>query len=153
MLGEIQGIGEVIDIVTFILKFIFWLMFGYGVTQIIVDATIFEPVREWTLKHSNFFGKMIHCRLCTSVWICAFLSILVWSPSLKLFIIEIVDINKLKTLELQTNIYTSDWDHFISIVAYKSYIYYCYIKSMIMDTMIGSSFIWFLYVIEMRLSK
>lgn len=140
------------DLLLFILKFIMWITFSYGITAILVDASIFEGVRNWLLKVSTFLGKMIHCRLCTSVWVCFTLSLLVWSPSLFIFISEIVNFKLLESLKIQTTIPASDFDHAISVVAYKSYIYYCSFKAMFADGMIGSTFCWFIYIFEVKLS-
>ena len=43
-------------------------------TTIIVYGSIFESFRDWVIKHSTFFGKLITCVLCTSTWVGFFLS-------------------------------------------------------------------------------
>tara|TARA_R110002020_G_scaffold59181_1_gene161633 strand:- start:87 stop:389 length:303 start_codon:yes stop_codon:yes gene_type:complete len=46
-----------IELITFILV-------AYGLTQIMVFGTIFDPIRPT----SGFFGELLHCSMCTGFW-------------------------------------------------------------------------------------
>lgn len=52
-----------------------WSFMGYGMTTILVYGSIFEKQREWIKSHSEFFGSLISCMLCTSTWVGFFMSI------------------------------------------------------------------------------
>ncbi len=52
-----------------------WAFIGYGITSIIVWGAIFEKPRNWIINHSNFFGQLITCVLCTGTWVGFFMSI------------------------------------------------------------------------------
>lgn len=52
-----------------------WSFMGYGMTTILVYGSIFEKQREWIKSHSQFFGSLISCMLCTSTWVGFFMSI------------------------------------------------------------------------------
>ena len=54
---------------------IFWILAAYGMTSILVWGAIFENQRTWIKKHSNFFGDLISCTLCTSTWVGFFMSL------------------------------------------------------------------------------
>lgn len=69
----------------FTAQLIVWSFIVYGITQIIVEAKIFAPIRNW-LNYSrfsffNFFGTLLSCFLCTSVWVSFILSALLYSPT------------------------------------------------------------------------
>ena len=55
---------------------LFWMLAAYGMTTIIVYGSIFESFRDWVIKKSTFFGKLITCILCTSTWVGFFFSVL-----------------------------------------------------------------------------
>lgn len=69
----------------FLLQTVIWSLAIYGITQIITEATIFEWLRSTFSNSKNdvdkFFGKLISCFLCCSVWVGFLLSVWVWSPS------------------------------------------------------------------------
>lgn len=52
-----------------------WIIMAYGMTSILVWGSIFEKIREWIKRNSNFFGDLISCVLCTSTWVGFFFSI------------------------------------------------------------------------------
>jgi hypothetical protein len=54
---------------------IFWIFMSYGMTSILVWGSIFENLRNKIKLHSNFFGDLISCTLCTSTWVGFFLSL------------------------------------------------------------------------------
>jgi hypothetical protein len=64
----------------FLIQTVLWALAIYGITQIITEATIFEWLRN-RLTPYKFFGKLVTCFLCASVWISFFLSAWVFSPS------------------------------------------------------------------------
>lgn len=71
-----------------LLMLLLWLASIYGITQIIVDASIFEPVRNFFLSRKgflNWFGSLVDCFLCTSVWVSAFASLTLYSPTIHVF--------------------------------------------------------------------
>jgi len=54
---------------------LFWILAAYGMTTILVYGSIFEKFRDFVIRYSNFFGKLITCMMCTSFWVGAFMSI------------------------------------------------------------------------------
>jgi hypothetical protein len=54
---------------------IFYALAAYGMTSILVWGKIFNNQRDWIKKHSNFFGDLISCTLCTSTWVGFFMSL------------------------------------------------------------------------------
>lgn len=73
----------------FLLQTFIWALAIYGITQIITEATIFEWLRDELSnsqdKVNNFFGKLVSCFLCCSVWVSFLLSAWVFSPSATLW--------------------------------------------------------------------
>jgi hypothetical protein len=57
------------------MNLIFWILAAYGMTSILVWGAIFETQRTWIKAHSNFFGDLISCTLCTSTWVGFFMSL------------------------------------------------------------------------------
>jgi hypothetical protein len=64
----------------FLLQTVLWSFAVYGITQIITEATIFEGLRN-RLENVKFFGKLVSCFLCASVWISFLLSAWIFSPA------------------------------------------------------------------------
>jgi hypothetical protein len=54
---------------------LFWMLAAYGMTCILVWGSIFNSTREFIKKHSQFFGTLIGCVLCTSTWVGFFMSL------------------------------------------------------------------------------
>ncbi len=71
---------------SFLIQTVLWSLAIYGITQIITEASIFENVRNFLTDSNNrifnFFGKLVSCFLCASVWVSFLLSVWVFSPSL-----------------------------------------------------------------------
>ena len=67
---------------------LFWILAAYGMTTILVYGSIFESTRDFIIKHSSFFGKLITCVLCTSTWVGFFFGIFLYSP-----VHELLDVN------------------------------------------------------------
>ena len=68
-----------------------WILAAYGMSQIIVFGSIFE-LREWTIKHSQFFGDLVQCMMCTSTWVGFFFSLTFFSPTASLVTIPYTNI-------------------------------------------------------------
>jgi len=101
-----------------IMQFVLWILIGYGITQIIVDSTLFTRPRDWASKNLGAIGLLFNCFLCTSVWVFAVLSIILpYSPA--------------QWHWLSTNVWINPF----------------------LDAMIGSTAVWFLNIIEHRLSR
>lgn len=104
----------------FILKLFMWTMFGYGLTQIIVESALFSGIRGWIAARSVFLMKLTSCMLCSGTWISALLTML-WSPSEVVFTHE--------------------------VIIFRSALF------IIMNGVIGGAFIWYLHLIDNKLSK
>lgn len=52
-----------------------WAFIGYGLTSIITWGAIFDKPRNWVINHSNFFGELVTCVLCSATWVGFFMSI------------------------------------------------------------------------------
>lgn len=57
---------------------LFLTIFVEAVTEIIVSSDIFLSFRNFVGQHSSFFGQLIHCGYCASVWVSASVA---WIPS------------------------------------------------------------------------
>lgn len=44
-----------------------------AVVELIVASSILFRARDWIAQRSAFFGELIHCGYCTSVWVAALL--------------------------------------------------------------------------------
>ena len=42
-----------------------------AITEIIVASKIMQPLREFLFRNSPFFGELVDCGYCTSVWVSA----------------------------------------------------------------------------------
>lgn len=56
-------------------ELLLWIFIAYGMSTILVYGSIFETPRQWIKTHSNFFGTLIGCMLCTSTWVGFFISL------------------------------------------------------------------------------
>lgn len=120
----------------FVLKLILWALVSYGATQIIVESTLFGPFREWVAERSKFFGTLITCMLCGGTWVSAFTSLLIWSPSRVAFQYDVFGV------DLESSPFV-----IFTIIGILQRIVYLW-----MDAMIGSTIIWFLHLIDNKLS-
>lgn len=57
------------------IKLLLWAFMAYGMTTILVYGSIFDKPRNWVKDHSDFFGSLIGCMLCTSTWVGFFMSL------------------------------------------------------------------------------
>lgn len=51
------------------MAFLLFLLAGIGITNIIVNATLLDNPRDFIVKHSRFFGKLITCMMCAGFWV------------------------------------------------------------------------------------
>jgi hypothetical protein len=69
-----------------------WILAAYGMSQILVYGSIFEPLRSGLHKwgedeHApfqglgNFLSGLISCMMCTSTWVGFFMSLVLFSPT------------------------------------------------------------------------
>ena len=49
-------------------EFIF-LFFGWCLTSLLVNGSIFDPFKNYLLVKAPFFAKLLSCIQCTGVWI------------------------------------------------------------------------------------
>lgn len=63
----------------FLLKTFYAVFAVYGIAQIITEATIFEWVRN--KLSGTWFGGLVNCFLCTSVWVSFGFSYFVYSAA------------------------------------------------------------------------
>ena len=68
-----------------------WIMTAYGMSNIIVNGSIFDGVREYIISKSSFFGDLISCMMCTSFWVGIFMYILFSREVLHYFSFELID--------------------------------------------------------------
>jgi len=72
-----------------------WCLISYGLTNIVVYGSIFQPmrdtIRQWSLidNGSSFFWKfvdgVVNCPMCFSTWAGFFLGFFLYSPTAELF--------------------------------------------------------------------
>ena len=55
------------------MELLYFILTSYGLTQILVYGSIFEKQREYILERSEWFGKLVHCPMCTGFWVGVFL--------------------------------------------------------------------------------
>ena len=52
------------------MSFIIFMLLAYGITNIVVFSSIFQPVRDLLDKvNPTFLGKLFSCPLCFSTWV------------------------------------------------------------------------------------
>jgi len=75
------------------LTFIYLILTGYGLTNILVNSSLFFPIRE-KLKSINFLYQLINCMMCTGFWVGVLISLFILSPSNELFLLNYTIIPK-----------------------------------------------------------
>ena len=63
---------------------VFFVFAVIGMTHIIVDSSLFEPVREWIKdKLHPFFSRVIECYQCCGTWVGFFVTfwLISWHPA------------------------------------------------------------------------
>jgi len=46
-----------------------WILVCFGITFTMTHGKIGEPVKNWIVSKSNFFGGMVQCPMCFGFWI------------------------------------------------------------------------------------
>ena len=54
---------------------ILYLFLGWSLTSLLVNGSIFNPLRNYLLVMYPFFGKLLSCIQCTGVWVGAIIFI------------------------------------------------------------------------------
>lgn len=68
--------------------FIIYLMVGIGLTNILVNASILETLRQNISQKNNIIGEMLECMLCTGFWTGMFLGL--FYPIINFFLLNII---------------------------------------------------------------
>jgi hypothetical protein len=72
-----------------------FLFFGWCLTSLLVNGSIFDPIRNYLLVVYPFFGKLLSCIQCTGVWVGA----LIFWPLIYISEIDLLlSINKMEYL-------------------------------------------------------
>lgn len=129
----------------FITKLLFWVILVYGTTQLIVESVIFRPIRDRLKSRSKFWDGLLACMLCTGTWVSGIASMLIWSPSSIVFSSDIMP----GTFGIVND--GSFWGYvatgLVQLFGIGRFIIFA-----LMDAIIGGSLIWFLHLIDRRLS-
>lgn len=72
-----------------IIAWIIVILVVEAVTELVVQADIFIEVRGWISRHSNFFGRLVSCGYCASVWVSAGLAWIL-PPIINMWFIDIL---------------------------------------------------------------
>ena len=59
---------------------IVFLFLGWSLTSLLVNGSIFSPIRNYLLVMYPFFGKLLSCIQCTGLWA----GVLIFTPLLAL---------------------------------------------------------------------
>lgn len=51
----------------------------WSISNIVVYGKIFEPLRDWVIVKSDFFGSLLSCIQCSSFWIGTIFSLMFFS--------------------------------------------------------------------------
>lgn len=70
---------------------LWFILTGYGLTQLLVYSSIFKRPRNFIKEKSDFLGELVHCPMCTGFWVGAFLFCI--NPFTELFNFEINFVN------------------------------------------------------------
>jgi hypothetical protein len=58
------------------MELLLFILVAYGISNIVIYGSIFEPFREfWNDMSPNFFGKLFGCMLCFPTWVGLLLSL------------------------------------------------------------------------------
>lgn len=49
--------------------FLLFILAGIGITNLVVNATILDNLRDFVIQRSNFFGKLLTCMMCSGFWV------------------------------------------------------------------------------------
>lgn len=62
------------------MNLIIFMLVGLGITNLIVNASIFDIPRDFLSNKFSFFGVLLNCMLCAGFWVGALLGIFGLSP-------------------------------------------------------------------------
>jgi hypothetical protein len=68
----------------YLVSILIWILAVYGMTTIIVNSAIMQPVRNLFTKYLPPIGKLMNCVLCTGFWAGVFWGMLHWNPFSKI---------------------------------------------------------------------
>lgn len=132
--------------VQFLFKLIFWIFSIYGITQIIVESTLFKPVRQ-NASH-RFIHSIINCFLCTSVWVAFFISLMIWSPFKQAFYTDLCYTDIALVMFDAADAFDSLSPLILSMLQFV-----IKLISAFFDGMLGSAIVWLIHVHEISKSK
>jgi hypothetical protein len=102
---------------------LYFIMGCYGITLLVVQSKIMEPVREFFKDRVNFVYKLLNCMMCTGFWVGLFFTLgFKFSPSYDLF--------------------SGSHSNTLQLIAYT-----------IFDASFISGIIWLLYLIQLNLER
>lgn len=135
------------------IKFILWVLIIYGITQIIVESELFEGFRQKVYKWSPPIGTLVHCMLCTSVWVSFIVSMILWSPTKAVFFDDILLHSVGDTQDIGINHFDMIIETIIdliysvntAIINTGQYIFY--------DGMVGSVLVWWVSLLERMITN
>ncbi len=55
--------------------FLFFILSGVGLTNLIVNATIFDLIRNYFSEKSSFLNYLLTCMMCSGFWVGALISL------------------------------------------------------------------------------
>ena len=75
------------------MEILIFSLIGWSITSVVVNGSIFDPLRNYLLIKSPFFGKLISCMQCSGFWVGIFLGLLsifgiIYHPLSSLFILS-----------------------------------------------------------------
>jgi len=74
------------------LAILIFVLLCYGISNILIYGSIFEPWRKFWLEYNpSFMGKLFTCMLCLPTWVGFIVSLLAFSPSLTYLNIQDMD--------------------------------------------------------------
>lgn len=114
-----------------IFRTIIWGMISYATSSIIAESSLFKPIRNFflDLKITAWLGRLLSCILCTSVWVSAFFAYNLYSPAFSIWGKRIIG-----TMELFGYDVTVAWVLFL-------------------DGMLGSCIVWWIHILENKVSE
>lgn len=141
-------------ILIFIVKLIMYQLIGYCICQVLVESDLFTNFRNKIRLRSLTLGKLVSCMLCSAIWISFLMSIFIWSPSMEVFAMDIVNMNELFNMNFK--ILLSDSNLFGTLVLKTMLtlkIWYYQFLFVFLDGMLGGTIIWFIHGLERRLYR
>lgn len=72
------------------IKLLLLALFVEAVTEILVTSIFFEKPREFVYTRNGFFGELVNCGYCTSVWVSAVVAWLAVLPISSWFVVNYI---------------------------------------------------------------